>query len=103
MPMPGMPESIPPPTWNWPGDAGSHIDKAAATHALKSVPYKDCGTGGPGKVQITFSPSGSVQSAVVTAGEYDGGTKSCIANRFKGAKVPPYDGAPKSFGWSISL
>ena len=44
-----------------------------------------------------------MQSAVVTAGDYDGGTKSCIQNRFKSAKVPAYGGAPKSFAWSISL
>ncbi len=82
---------------------GGEIDKSAAIAALKNVPYKDCGSGGAGKVTVTFGGTGSVQSAVVTAGEYDGGTKSCIQNRFKGAKVPAYGGAPKSFGWSISL
>ncbi|MBI2389987.1 MAG: zinc-ribbon domain-containing protein [Deltaproteobacteria bacterium] len=83
--------------------AGAEFDKAAAKSALSSVPYKDCGSGGAGKVQVTFAPSGSVSSAVVTSGEYDPGTKSCIQNRFKGAKVPAFGGDPKSFGWSINL
>ncbi|MGZ3452375.1 MAG: zinc-ribbon domain-containing protein [Polyangiales bacterium] len=82
---------------------GGEIDKAAASASLKAVPYKDCGSGGPGKVSVTFGPNGNVTSAVVTSGDYDGGTKSCIQNRFKGAKVPAYGGAPKTFGWSISL
>lgn len=82
---------------------GGEIDKAAASSALKGVPYKDCGSGGPGKVSVTFGPNGNVTSAVVTSGDYDGGTKSCIQNRFKSAKVPAYGGAPKTFGWGISL
>lgn len=82
---------------------GGEIDKAAAVSALKGVPYKDCGSGGAGKVQVTFGPNGNVTSAVVSSGDYDGGTKSCIQSRFRSAKVPAYGGAPKTFGWSISL
>lgn len=86
-----------------PAAGGAEFDKAAAKSALSSVPYKDCGSGGAGKITVTFSPSGSVSSAVVTSGEYDGGTKSCIQNRFKGAKVPAFSGDPKPVGWSINL
>lgn len=86
-----------------PAAAGGEIDKAAAKSALSSVPYKDCGSGGAGKVQVTFGPNGNVTSAVVTAGDYDGGTKNCIQNRFRSAKVPAYGGDPKSFSWSINL
>jgi hypothetical protein len=86
-----------------PAAGGGEIDKAAASAALKGVPYKDCGSGGPGKVSVTFGPNGNVTSAVVTSGDYDGGTKSCIQSRFKSAKVPAYGGAPKTFGWGISL
>jgi predicted Zn finger-like uncharacterized protein len=82
---------------------GGEIDKGAVKSALGGVPYKDCGSGGAGKVQVTFGPNGNVTSAVVTGGDYDGGTKSCIQNRFKSAKVPAYGGAPKSFAWSINL
>jgi len=81
----------------------TEIDKTAAIAALKAVPYKDCGSGGAGKVSVTFGKSGSVAGASVTAGEYDGGTKSCIAGRFRGAKVPAFTCDPKTFGWSISL
>lgn len=48
-------------------------------------------------------PSGSVSSAVVTAGDYDGATRSCIQNRFKGAKVSAFGGDPVPVGWSITL
>lgn len=93
----------PPPKPTATAAEGGEIDKAAVKSSLSAIPYKDCGSGGPGKVQVTFGPSGSVSSAVVTSGDYDGGTKSCIQNRFKGAKVPAYGGAPKSFAWSVSL
>jgi len=86
-----------------PKPAGAEFDKSAAIASLKAVPYKDCGSGGGGKVQVTFAPGGNVSSAVVTAGEYDGATKSCIQNRFKGAKVPAFSGDPKSFAWGVSL
>lgn len=93
----------PPPKPPEPAPGGAEFDKGAAKASLSGIPYKDCGSGGAGKVAVTFAPSGKVSSAVVTAGEYDGGTKSCIQNRFKGAKVPAFSGDPKSFGWSISL
>jgi predicted Zn finger-like uncharacterized protein len=84
------------------GSAGPDFDKGAARSSLSAIPYKDCGSGGGGSVTVTFSPSGSVASAVVS-GDYDGGTKSCIASRFKGAKVPSFGGPPKTVGWKISL
>ncbi len=86
-----------------PKAGGAEFDKGAATASLKAVPYKDCGSGGAGKVSVTFSPSGSVSGASVTAGDYDSATKSCIAGRFRGAKVPAFSGDPKSVGWSINL
>lgn len=86
-----------------PTGGGAEFDKGAATSSLKAVPYKDCGSGGPGKVSVTFSPSGSVAGASVTAGDYDATTKGCIAGRFRGAKVPAFSGDPKTVGWSINL
>ncbi len=86
-----------------PAAGGGEIDKAAVKSALGGVPYKDCGSGGAGKVQVTFGPNGKVSSASVTSGSYDAATKSCIAGRFKSAKVPAYGGDPKSFAWSINL
>lgn len=94
---PPKPAPTPAPT------GGAEFDKGAAKSSLGAIPYKDCGSGGAGKVTVTFAPSGGVSSAVVTAGEYDGATKSCIQNRFKGAKVPAFSGDPKPVGWSISL
>lgn len=86
-----------------PKPSGAEFDKNAAVASLRAVPYKDCGSGGAGKVTVTFAPGGNVSSAVVTAGDYDGATKSCVQNRFKGAKVPAFSGDPKPVGWSISL
>ena len=93
----------PPPKPPEPAGGGAEFDKGAAKASLSAIPYKDCGSGGAGKVAVTFAPSGKVSSAVVSAGDYDGGTKSCIQKRFSGAKVPAFSGDPKSFGWSISL
>lgn len=101
--MGGTKDPPPKPTATATAAEGGEIDKGAVKSALGGVPYKDCGTGGAGKVQVTFGPNGNVTSAVVTSGEYDGGTKSCIQNRFKSAKVPAYGGAPKSFAWGVSL
>lgn len=99
----GAKDPPPPPKPTATAAEGGEIDKGAVKSSLGAIPYKDCGSGGPGKVQVTFGPNGNVTSAVVTSGEYDGGTKSCIQNRFKGAKVPAYGGAPKSFAWSVNL
>lgn len=100
----GNPAKDPPKAADPPKPAGDgEPDKAAVKAALGGVPYKDCGTGGAGKVQVTFGGSGSVSSAVVTSGSYDGGTKSCIQNRFKSAKIPAYGGPPKSYAWSVNL
>lgn len=84
------------------GGGGPEFDKGAARSALSSVPYKDCGSGGGGSVTVTFAPSGSAVSASVS-GDYDGGTKSCIASRFKAAKVPAFGGPSKTVSWKISL
>jgi predicted Zn finger-like uncharacterized protein len=81
---------------------GPDFDKGAAVASLKSIPYKDCGSGGAGSVTVTFAPSGSAVSAAVS-GDYDGGTKSCISGRFKGARVPAFGGPAKTVGWKISL
>ncbi len=86
-----------------PKAAGAEFDKGAATSSLKAVPYKDCGSGGAGKVSVTFAPSGSVAGASVSSGDYDGPTKTCIQGRFRGAKVPAFSGDPKTVGWSINL
>lgn len=79
------------------------IDKSAARAALEAVPYKDCGSGGDGKVLVTFGPTGTVKSAVVKSGEYDSATKSCIESRFKKPKIPEYSGELKTYTWAITL
>jgi hypothetical protein len=49
---------------------------------------------GAGKVQVTFDPSGSV-SAVEVMPPYAGtGAGSCVAQKFRMVKVPPFKGSP---------
>jgi len=96
VPVTPLPLDTPDPCAGW--------DTTAVAAALTSVPYKDCGKGGPGTIVVTFAPSGVVVATSITAGDYDAATKSCIAGRFSYVKLarfcPP---APKTVGWGIDL
>jgi serine/threonine protein kinase len=97
------PTPPPTPTPSPTATAAGPLDKGALKNGLSAVSYKDCGTGGPGKVRVVFEPTGRVASASVMSGDYDDATKSCIAKRFKNAKVPPFEGPPVTVSWPISL
>jgi hypothetical protein len=62
-------------------------------------------TTGTGRVVITFSPSGYVQSAVLTPGSpFDGTpTGSCVAARFRAAHVPAFAGSPFPVSKSFTI
>jgi len=52
---------------------------------------------GTGRVIITFSPSGRVQSAVISGPPFEGTpTGSCVAARFRAVRVPAFGGSPFS-------
>lgn len=70
---------------------------------LKSIPYRDCGVGGPGKIEITFAPKGVVTKVEVIEGDFDDPTRACIVDRFKGAHVEPFAGDERTFEWGIHL
>jgi predicted Zn finger-like uncharacterized protein len=61
-------------------------------------------TTGSGRVVVTFAPSGGAQSAVVSGAPFEGTpTGSCVAGRFRGARVPPFSGSPFSVSKSFSI
>ncbi|UQA61773.1 hypothetical protein [Polyangium aurulentum] len=65
---------------------------AGSLGACKSSPDEE---GGSGSVRVTFAPSGAVTQASVEGGGFSGTPLgSCIANRFRGARVPPFAGSP---------
>lgn len=78
-----------------------YVEEALA--ALEMVPYKDCGSGGSGRVEVAFASNGKVSSVAIVAGVYDAGTQSCIRNRFKSAHIAPFSAPPFAVRKSISL
>jgi hypothetical protein len=83
------------------GGGGDEFDKAAVAAALKAVSYSDCGPiEEPAKVSVTFAPSGTVTTAAVS-GETAPAVKTCVADRFKQAKVSPFGGDAKTVAWSL--
>jgi hypothetical protein len=50
---------------------------------------------GTGHVVVTFSPTGSVQSAVVDGPPFEGTPAgACVASRFRAVRVPAFSGSP---------
>jgi predicted Zn finger-like uncharacterized protein len=93
-----------------PGSGGTPFNKGAAIAALSSAASacsgckRPDGPTGPGKVTVTFAPSGRVTSALITGGSY-GGTAvgGCVASVFRRAKVPPFDGGPVTVAKSFHI
>jgi predicted Zn finger-like uncharacterized protein len=90
------------------GGGTAPFDRGAAAAAIGAVNVQSCkkpdGPTGSGHVQITFSPDGSVQSAVVDNGPYPGtSVGGCIAGKYRGARVPAFAGAPVKVGKSFTI
>jgi serine/threonine protein kinase len=77
------------------------FDRRAAKASLAAVAYKDCGGVGQGKLDVTFAPNGTVTAVSVVAGDYVAATRSCIADRFRKATIPPFSGDAHTVGWRI--
>jgi hypothetical protein len=90
-------------------DTTAPFDRGAAAGALRGVNYQACakpdGPTGSGHVTVTFSPDGSVSSAVLDQGSFPGtAVGNCIAGRFRGAAhIPPFSGSPTKVGKSFSI
>jgi hypothetical protein len=53
-------------------------------------------------VSVTFSPSGVVTSAIVDGGAFPvTAVGSCISIRFRGTRVPAFEGGPVTVGRSF--
>lgn len=87
---------------------GAQFDRGAAAAALGGIDIQGCkkpdGPTGPGHVNVTFAPDGSVASAVVDQGPFPGtAVGGCIAGKFRAAHVPAFGGAAVRVGKSFTL
>jgi hypothetical protein len=84
------------------------FDRGAAAMALGAVNVASCkspgGTTGAGHISVTFSPDGTVSSAVVDQPPFAGTpVAGCIANQFRAARVRPFVGHAVRIGKSFVL
>lgn len=96
--------ATPPPT------GGSEFNKSAASSALNAAAGAAAGCKAPGdpsgvaRVSVTFAPSGRATRALVNGPPFSGtATGGCIANAFKRASVPPFDGGPVTVSKSVTI
>jgi predicted Zn finger-like uncharacterized protein len=90
------------------GASGTPFDRGAASGALGGIDVQECkkpdGPTGPGHVNVTFAPDGSVASAVVDQGPFPGtAVGGCVAGKFRGAHVPAFSGGPVKVGKSFTI
>jgi len=90
-----------PPPAHAPREEGTF--EVVARLVLQSIPYKDCGAGGPGDVDVSFIPSGAVQKVVVYADQWQDAAKECVAERFALAHVAPFGGDVRTVRWRVAL
>ena len=84
------------------------FDRGAAAASLGSIDVSNCkktdGPTGSGHVRITFSPNGTVQSAIVDQPPFAGtAVGGCVAGKFRSAHVPPFGGGPTPVGKSFVI
>lgn len=84
------------------------FDRGAAAAALGSINVASCkksdGPTGSGHIKVTFSPSGTVQSAVVDQPPFAGtAVGGCVAGKFRSAHIPAFAGAPIPVGKSFVI
>ena len=90
------------------GGSTDPFDRGAASATLGSIDVSSCkktdGPSGPGHVRITFSPNGTVQTAIVDQPPYAGtAVGGCVAGKFRSAHVPPFAGGPTPVGKSFVI
>jgi hypothetical protein len=62
------------------------------------------GKTGDGPISVTFAPDGHVQQAVVDEPPFAGSTEAtCVASRFKQARMAPFRGAPGSMVYTFHI
>ncbi|MCL2778837.1 MAG: zinc-ribbon domain-containing protein [Polyangiaceae bacterium] len=90
------------------GGATAPFDRGAASGALSSVNVQSCkkadGPTGTGHVKVTFTPDGSVSTAIVDSGPFQGtAVGGCVAGKYRGARVPAFSGGPVAVGKSFTI
>jgi hypothetical protein len=87
-----------------PFDTGAAKAALAAASSSAASCKTDDGPTGPGKVQVTFAPTGRATSANVIEGSF-GGTSvgGCVAKIFRNAKVPAFSGDAVTVSKSFTI
>jgi hypothetical protein len=82
------------------------FDRPAAARAL-GISVASCKRGdgptGTGHVKVTFLPSGAASAVDVEAPYAGTATGACVAQRYRGATVPPFAGGPLSVGKTFAI
>ncbi|HET9957055.1 MAG TPA: hypothetical protein VFQ61_21310 [Polyangiaceae bacterium] len=87
------------------GTAPGPADRAAIGSAVSRAAWaaSSCGSGAhKGRVSLTFSPSGSVQSVQLVQSFQDGNINACVLRAMGRAHVAPFVGAPVTVTKTIS-
>ena len=100
-----------PPTPVSPAADPGEFNRGAAAASLGGAAggAKSCKTAdgpkGSGRVKVTFNPtSGNVTSAIVEGQQFEGtSVGACVAAAFRGAHIPPFDGAPVAVSKSFTI
>jgi hypothetical protein len=82
--------------------SGDDFKKSMAGPASKA---KGCykGTQGTAMIKLTVAPSGKISKLSVT-GDFAGRSEAvCVESALKAASVPPWDGGPQTFTYSVLL
>jgi hypothetical protein len=97
------PSPTPPPPAT--GGSSAPFDRAAASANLGAIAAtvqsckKPDGPTGSGHVTLTYSPDGTVQSAVVDQPPFAGtAVGGCVAGKFRGSHIPAFSGGPLNVG-----
>ncbi len=88
-------------------DAPFNMGEAKARLAAIATGAQSCKKGdlsGTGRVVVVFAPNGSAQSATISGPPFEGTpTGTCVAARFRGARVPAFGGSPFSVAKSFTI
>lgn len=93
---------------NVPSPDDTPFDRGAAAAALGGIDVQTCrrldGPTGSGHLRVVFSPTGVVTSAEVDDRLFaDTPAGSCVAAKFKGARIQAFSGAPVSVGKTFTI
>jgi hypothetical protein len=83
------------------GKTPGRFDRECTAKALHDARQAAAECGLRGHVKTTFAPTGRVEAVVVEPSDADARAMSCVEERFREARIPPYVGQPVSIGIAI--